>query len=140
MNSDIQEILRCRSFAIVGCSPRPERPSHYVSEYLKSVGYKIIPVNPGYSEILGEKCYPNLLEIPETVDAVVIFRRSEHVHPIVLDAIKIRAKAIWMQDGVEHYLAFETAAAAGLKVIMNDCIMRQHQNFGGPFGKTITTC
>ncbi len=140
MDSDIRDILQHLAFAVVGCSPRPERPSHYVSEYLMSVGYTVVPVNPGYSTILGRTCYPNLLEIPEPVDVVVIFRRSEHVFPIVQDAINIRAKAVWMQDGVEHYLAFEAAAKAGLEVDMNDCVMRRHQDFGGPFLKTITTC
>lgn len=140
-DSVIQEILSFKTFAVVGCSPRPERASHYVSAYLISAGYEVIPVNPGYPEILGRKCYPNLLEIPAgKVDGVVIFRRSEHVFPIVQDAIKIGAKAVWMQDGVEHDLAYETAVRAGLKVIMDDCIMRRHQDFGGPFRKTITTC
>ncbi len=76
MESLIRDILSLKSFAVVGCSPRPERPSHYVSEYLISAGYRIVPVNPGHKEILGLRCYPNLLEIPEPVEGVVIFRRS----------------------------------------------------------------
>ncbi len=140
MEETIREILSYKTFAVVGCSPRPERASHYVSEYLVSAGYRVIPVNPGYTEILGLRCYPNLLEIPDAVDGVVIFRRSEHVFPIVQDAIRIRAKAVWMQDGVEHYLAMESAVQAGLKVVMDDCLMRRHQDFGGPFRKTQTTC
>lgn len=139
-DAEIREILNYQTIAVVGCSPKEHRPSNRVASYLKMVGYKVIPVNPGYSSILGEKCYPNLLEIGQKVDIVNIFRRSEHVFPIVRDAIKIGAKAVWMQDGIEHFLAEETAQKAGLKVVMNDCIMREHQRLGGPFRKTIPTC
>lgn len=137
---EIQEILGYRTIAVVGCSPKEERPSHSVARYLQAAGYKIIPVNPGHEQILGEKCYPNLLEIPEKIDVVDIFRRSEEALPIVKDAVKIGAKAVWMQDGVEHPAAKELAEKAGLKVVMNDCILRQHRRWGGPFRKTITTC
>ena len=137
---DIVDILNMKVIAVVGCSPKPERPSHYVAKYLQSVGYQIIPVNPGFKEILGEKCYPNLSEIPGKVDVVDIFRRSEEVFPIVQEAIKIGAKAIWMQDGVEHDLSEEKARQAGLKVVTNNCLLREHQRRGGPFRKTITTC
>src|SRR3989338_1126580 len=141
MNQEtIREILGYKTIAIVGCSPNPERPSHYAAQYLKNAGYKVIPVNPGYPEILGEKCYPNLLEISERVELVDIFRRSEHVFPIVQDAIKIKAKAVWMQDGVEHPASAQKAMEAGLKVVMNDCLMREHKRLGGSFRRTITTC
>ena len=133
-------VLSLKTIAVVGCSPKPERPSHGVAQYLQAAGYKIIPVNPGQDMILGEKCHPNLLEIPERVDVVDIFRRSEEVLPIVKEAIKIGAKAVWMQDGVEHEAAKELAEKAGLKVVMNDCMLRQHRRHGGPFRKTITTC
>ncbi len=136
----IREILAMKTIAVVGCSPKEERASHAVADYLQSVGYRVIPVNPGFAEILGEKCYPNLLQIPEKVDVVDIFRRPEHVYPIVQDAIKIKAKAVWMQDGIEHPLAALAALKAGLKVVMNDCLMREHHRHGGPFRKTITTC
>lgn len=139
-DSEIREILNCNTIAVVGCSPKEYRPSNRVASYLKMVGYRVIPVNPGYTVILEEKCYPNLLEIPEKVEVVDIFRNAEHVFPIVCDAIKIGAKAVWMQDGIEHSLAAETARKAGLKVVLNDCIMREHQRLGGPFRKTITTC
>lgn len=139
-DSEIQEILKYKTIAVVGCSPKEDRPSNQVASYLKMVGYKIVPVNPGYSSILGERCYPNLLEIPEKIEIVNIFRRSEHVFPIVRDAIKIGAKVVWMQAGIEHASAAETALKAGLKVVMNNCIMREHQRLGGPFRKTITTC
>ncbi len=136
----VQEILNMKTIAVVGCSPKPERPSHYVAEYLRNVGYKIIPVNPGFQEILGEKCFPNLLAVPEPVDIVEIFRKSEEVFPIVQDAIKIKAKAVWMQDGVIHEAAAKLARDAGLKVVMDDCMLREHQRRQGPFRKTITTC
>lgn len=139
-DSGIREILGLTAIAVVGCSPKEGRPSFTVSFYLKSVGYKIIPVRPGYETILGEKCYPNLLEIPEKVEIVNIFRRSEHVFPIAQDAIKIGAKVIWMQDGIEHFLAAQIAQEAGLKVVMNDCLMREHIRLSGPYRKTITTC
>ena len=138
--SELLEILKLKIVAVVGCSPQEERPSHYVAAYLQQAGYRIIPVNPGCDKILGEKCYPNLLEIPEKVELVNIFRRSEHVFPIVQDAVRIGAKAVWMQDGVEHPLSAETALKAGLKVVMNDCIMRVHQRYNGPFGRAVTTC
>ena len=139
-DNEIREMLNCKTIAVVGCSPNPDRASHYVAEYLKTAGYKVIPVNPGHESLLGGKCYPNLAQIPEKVDLVNIFRRPEHVFPIVQDAIKIGAKSVWMQDGIEHALAEESALKAGLKVVANDCIMREHQRLGGPFRKTITTC
>ena len=139
-DDEILEILNLKTIAVVGCSPNPERPSHAVAKYLMTAGYKVIPVNPGYPSILGVKCHPNLIEILEPVDIVDIFRRSEHVFPIVQDAIKVKAKVVWMQDGIEHPLAAENAEKAGLKVVMDDCLMRQRQRFGGPFRKTITTC
>ena len=136
----IREILSHTTIAVVGGSPKRERDSNSVAAYLQMVGYKIIPVNPGFQEILGEKCYPNLSAIPGPVDVVDIFRRSEEVFPIVQEAVKIKAKAVWMQDGVQHEAGKELAEKAGLKVVMNDCILRRHRQFGGPFRKTITTC
>jgi predicted CoA-binding protein len=125
--NDISEILKLKTIAVVGCSPKLERPSHYVSAYLQEAGYKIIPVNPGHSQILDEKCYACLLEIPHKIDTVLIFRRAEYVFSIVQDAIQIKAKAVWMQDGIEDFRAARLAKQAGLKVVMNDCMMRQHQ-------------
>ena len=139
-DDEIRAILNLKTIAVVGCSPKEDRASHSVAQYLKTAGYKIIPVNPGHDSILGETCYPNLTQIPEKVDIVNIFRRSEHVFPVVQDAIRIGAKAVWMQDGIEHALAGENAVKAGLKVVMDDCIMREHRRLGGPFRRTITTC
>lgn len=117
-----QEILeRWKCFAIVGLSPRSERPSHGVAVFLKSRGYRIIPVNPSCDEVLGERCYPDLISIPGPVEVVDIFRRPEHVPPIVDQAIRIGAKAVWMQLGVIHEEAAAKARAAGLEVVMDRC-------------------
>ena len=128
MNSieTIDKIFTMRSIAVVGMSPKPERPSHYVALYLKDNGYDIIPVNPGHSEIAGMKSYSNLLEIPSKVDIVDVFRRSEHVVPIVKEAIKINAKAIWLQDGVINEEAAQVATSKNLLFVMNDCMLRRH--------------
>jgi len=125
--STINQILELKTIAVVGFSPKPERPSHYVSNYLKEMGYNVIPVNPGHKEIIGIASYPDLISIPEKVDVVDIFRRSEFVPPIVDAAISIGAKAIWMQDHVIHEEAAQKAEDAGLLVVMDDCMLRQHR-------------
>ncbi|MBI2069171.1 MAG: CoA-binding protein [Elusimicrobia bacterium] len=119
-----------KTIAVVGLSPKPERPSHDVARYLKARGYKIIPVNPGHKEILGEPCYPSLLEVPEKVDLVDIFRETAAVPDIVDQAIKIKAKAVWMQLGIIHNEAAKKAKAAGLKVVMNACTKVEHMGLG----------
>ena len=122
------EILRAsRTIAVVGLSNKRFRPSHGVAEYMKRAGYRIIPVNPGHREILGEQCYPDLDAVPEPVDIVDIFRRSEYVPDIVDAAIRIGAKAIWMQEGVYHEEAARRAEAAGLVVVMDRCILKDHR-------------
>ena len=123
----IRHIFRLKTIAVVGMSPKPERPSHYVAIYLKENGYIIIPVNPGHKEIAGLKCYPNLLEIPVDVDVVDVFRRPEYVLPIAEASIKISAKALWLQDGVINKEAAQLAEKAGLLVVMNDCMLRRHR-------------
>src|SRR5271154_4601200 len=126
-NDPVTEILKTsRTIAVVGLSNRKFRPSYGVADYLKSVGYRIIPVNPLEKEILGEKCYARLEDIPEKVDIVDIFRRSEFVPDIVDSAIRINARAIWMQEGVLHHEAAERARRAGLFVQMNSCILKEH--------------
>jgi uncharacterized protein len=121
------EILKSsRTIAIVGLSSRQHRPSYGVAQYLQSVGYRIIPVNPNETEILGEKCYARLEDIPERVDIVDIFRRSEFVPEIVESAIRIGARGVWMQEGVIHAEAAERARSAGLFVIMDTCILKEH--------------
>ena len=124
---DIQKIFGMKSIAEVGMSPKPERPSHYVAMYLKENGYTIYPVNPGHKVIAGLICYPNLLEIPVEVDVVDVFRRPEHVLPITEETIEIGAKALWLQDGVINKEASQLTEEAGLLVVMNDCMLRQHR-------------
>ena len=123
----IKNILKLKIIAVVGMSPKPERPSHYVSMYMKEHGYTIIPVNPGQTEIAGETCYPSHLEIPYKIDVVDVLRRPEHVLPIAELAVKISAKALWLQDNVINEQAAEIAERAGLLVVMNDCMLRRHR-------------
>ena len=125
--STIKKIFELKTIAVVGMSPKPERPSHYVALYLKDNGYEIVPVNPGHDEIAGLKSYPSLIDIPVKVDVVDVFRRSEFVDPIAKDAIKIGAKALWLQDNVINLNAEKIAREAGLMVVMNDCMLRQHR-------------
>jgi len=124
-------IRQARVIAVVGLSPRPDRPSHVVSTYMQSHGYRIIPINPNCSEILHESCYPSLLNLPEglKIDIVNIFRRSETVVPIVEQAIQIGARCVWMQEGVWNPLAAQKAEEARLEVVMNRCIMRDHRAY-----------
>ena len=116
-----------RSIAVVGLSHKRWRASYGVSEYMKRAGYRIIPVNPNESEVLGEKAYPDLDAVPEAVDIVNVFRRSEFVPEIVDAAIRKGARAVWMQEGVIHEEAAARARAAGLAVVMDRCILKEHQ-------------
>ena len=113
--------------AVVGLSANKERPSYGVSDYLKKHGYKVIPVNPNEDTILGERCYASLKLIDEQVDIVDIFRRSEEADTIVDEAIKIGAKVVWMQEGVVNEQAAKRARGAGLEVIMDMCMMKEHR-------------
>ena len=115
-----------RTVAVVGASSNPEHPSFIVLRYLSKHGYHVIPVNPNEREILGMTCYPNLSSIPEKVEVVDIFRKSEAVMPVVEEAIKIGAKAIWMQEGVINEEAAARARDAGLLVVMDKCMRKQH--------------
>ena len=125
----IRNILKnTTTIAVVGLSPKPNRPSNQVAQYLKDAGYTIIPVNPGQDTLLGLPCYPSLQAIPEPVDMVDIFRRSEFVLPIVAEAIAIKAKVIWMQSGIINEAAARLAEEAGLMVIMDRCTMVDHMN------------
>ena len=125
---DIEDIIEsARTIAVVGLSPKEDRPSNVVARYLKEQGYRVIPVNPAIQEIMGERSYPDLPSISHPVDVVDIFRRSEDVLPIVEDAIKIKARAVWMQEGVINHLAAERAREAGLRVVMDKCIKVEHQ-------------
>ena len=125
----ISKIFAMRTIAVVGMSPRPERPSHYVSQYMSENGYNIIPVNPGHSQILHRKSYPTILDIGEPIDIVNVFRRSEYVLPIIKDTIKINANAIWLQDGVISHEGKKLAKENDILFIMNDCLLRRHRQF-----------
>lgn len=120
-----------RNIAMVGLSDKQERASNFVGRYLKSEGYTIIPVNPQFTEILGEKCYPDLKSIPVPVDVVDIFRRPDMVMDIVKDAIAIKAKVVWMQLGIVNREAAELALANGLRVVMDSCLKMEHGRYTG---------
>jgi len=134
--TDINTLARIlkesRVIAMVGLSETWYRPSNFAAKYLIEYGYRIIPVNPAYKEVLGEKCYPNLLDIPEQVDVVDIFRRPKDVPPLVEEAIEIGAKVVWMQLGIVNEEAAERARNSGLDVVMNRCMKIEHARlFGG---------
>jgi predicted CoA-binding protein len=123
----VTDILKTsKTIAVVGLSNRKFRPSYGVAEYLKSAGYRIFPVNPNETEVLGEKSYARLEDIPEKIDIVDIFRRSEFVPAIVDAAIRLGARAVWMQEGVVNPEAAEKARQAGVVVVMDHCILKEH--------------
>jgi predicted CoA-binding protein len=125
---DITELLkRARNIAVVGLSSSPLRPSHGVSAYLQTHGYHIIPVNPEIEEALGEKAYPSLREVPESIDIVNVFRRPEYVDEIVDQAIALKLPAIWMQEEVINERAADKARKAGIFVVMDRCILKEHR-------------
>ena len=125
----IEAILReCKTVAVVGLSPKPSRPSHRVALYLQQQGYRIVPVNPNATEVLGEPCYPNLTAIPHPVELVDIFRRSEEVSPVIDEAIQIGVEAVWMQMGIVDEDAGQRAEQAGLDVVMDKCTAIEHRN------------
>src|SRR5208283_2252211 len=128
----IYELLsRAETIAVVGLSASPMRPSHSVSAYMQAKGYKIIPVNPRIAEALGEKSYPSLLEMPlevaQTIDLVDVFRRSEYVDEIVEQAIRLKIPVIWLQEDVINEVAAEKARQAGMFVVMDRCILKEHR-------------
>ena len=129
----IRSILKeNKSIAVVGLSANWNRPSFFASKYMQQKGYKIIPVNPRYSEILGEKCYKSLMDIEEKVDIVDCFRKSDDILPIATDAIKIKAKVLWMQLSVFNEDAANLSRNAGLKVVQDRCVKIEHARlFGG---------
>ncbi len=136
MNDDIETLRRIlkenHTIAVAGLSANWYRPSYFAAKYLQDHGYRIIPINPAYEEVLGEKCYPTVLDIPEKIDVVDIFRKPEDVPPIVEDAIKIGAKVVWMQLGIINEEAAKRAREAGLMVVMNHCMkIERARLFGG---------
>ena len=126
MSTEEKILSTFRRVAMVGLSPKSERPSRKVAAYLREQGYKIIPVNPGEKEILGEPCYPDLASIPQHIEVVDIFRRPEEVPAVIEEAIKAGAKAVWMQEGVINEEAAHRAREAGLLVVMDKCMRKEH--------------
>ncbi len=127
---EIKEILKkYHVVAVVGLSPKPERPSHQVAKYLQDHGYQIVPVNPGQKEILGEKCYRSLADIPFPVEVVDIFRNIEAIPAIVAESIAKGAKVVWMQQGLTEPAAAQKAREAGLQVVMDRCMKIDHAQF-----------
>jgi predicted CoA-binding protein len=123
----IKRILEeCRTIAVVGLSSNPYRPSYGVASYMQKHGYRIIPVNPGETEILGERAYPTLADVPEKIDLVDIFRRSEEAGAHVDEAIRLGVQAVWLQEGVIDEAAAERARTVGLMVAMDRCILKEH--------------
>jgi predicted CoA-binding protein len=128
VSDPITEILqRARTIAVVGLSNDPLRPSHGVAAYLQTQGYRIVPVNPQIESALGEKSYPSLLDVPEKIDIVDIFRRPEFVEEVVDQAIQLKIPAVWMQEEVIHEKAAQKARAAGIFVVMDRCILVEHR-------------
>src|SRR5437879_4515691 len=124
----ILELLRkYKTIAVVGLSSNPMRPSHGVTEYMQGAGYRIIPVNPNETEVLGQKSYARLEDVPEKIDIVNVFRRAEEVPPVVESAIRVGAKVVWMQMGIENQESAERARAAGLVAIEDACILVEHR-------------
>ena len=124
----IAEILRkCKTIAVVGLSSNPRRPSYEVTEYMQRAGYRIIPVNPNETEVLGEKSHERLEDVPEKVDLVNIFRRTEEVPAVVASAIRVGARVVWMQLGIASEQAASKAAEAGLAVVEDACILMEHR-------------
>jgi hypothetical protein len=120
-------ILReSRRIAVVGISDSPARASHRVASYLQAAGYEVVPVNPQVESVLGQRCFASLRDVPGPIDAVDVFRRSEHAGAVVDEAIAVGAKAVWLQDGVVDADAAARARAAGLLVVMDRCMMRDH--------------
>jgi predicted CoA-binding protein len=122
----IQTILNYKTIAVVGISDNPERPSHFVAKFLESHGFEVIPVNPLLTEWEGKKCYPDLLSIPVKVDVVDIFRRPDAVPPIVDEAIAVKAKVVWMQEGIVNEEAAAKAKEAGVEVVMDRCMKKEY--------------
>ncbi|GAB4340639.1 MAG: CoA-binding protein [Desulfobulbaceae bacterium] len=138
LSDEIRKILStARTIAVVGISPKPERPSHQVAKYLLAAGYRVLPVNPGQREILGLPCYPDLPSVPERIDIVDIFRRPDQVEPIVRGAVACGAQLIWMQEGIVNERAAAYAEENGIAVVMDRCLMVDHRNLFGSGGSSL---
>ncbi|MFZ1077683.1 MAG: CoA-binding protein [Nitrosotalea sp.] len=126
-DEQIKKIYTLKNIAVVGMSKNPEKAAHYVPKYLVEQGYNIIPVNPTTNEILGKKCYPSLLDVPVQVDIVDVFRPSDQVKPVVEEAIKIKPRVIWLQEGIHDPEAESLAKKEGIDVVFNRCMLAEHQ-------------
>jgi len=128
MDDPVSLLREVTTIAVVGCSPKPARPSYQVARYLMDHGYRVVPVNPGQQEILGQRCYPNVAAIPPEIEVelVDLFRRSDQVGPIVDEAIARGVKGVWMQEGVVNEAVAATARAAGIQVVMDRCTKKVH--------------
>ncbi len=126
-DEQIKTIYALKNIAVVGMSKNPEKAAHYVPKYLAEQGYHIIPINPTTDEILGKKCYPSLLEVQVPIDIVDVFRPSDQVKPVVDDAIKIKPKVIWLQEGIHNLEAESLAKKAGIDIVFNRCMLAEHQ-------------
>ena len=127
-NSFFKDIFSYKDIAVVGLSPELARPSNYVSKYMLENGYNIIPVNPGHKSIFNIDCFPSLDKIPHSIDIVNVFRNSKYVLPIIKDALFIKSKVIWLQDGIESNEGKILAQKSGVKFVSNDCILRRHRS------------
>jgi len=131
-DEEIRRVMtEARTIAVIGLSPDPAKPSHYVPAYLQSKGYKIIPVNPTVDQVLGEKAYPTLSDVPVKVDIVDVFRRAEKTPPIVDEAAKVGAGLVWLQEGIVSDEAAARAEAHGLPIIMDRCMLKEHRRLIG---------
>jgi uncharacterized protein len=126
-DEQIKKFYELKNIAVVGMSKNPEKAAHYVPKYLIEKGYNIIPVNPTADEILGKKCYSELSDVQEHVDIVDVFRPSEQVVPVINEAIKLKPKVIWLQEGIHNIEAESLAQKAGIKIIFNRCMLAEHQ-------------
>jgi uncharacterized protein len=126
-DEQIKKIYALKNIAVVGMSKNPEKAAHYVPKYLTEQGYNIIPVNPTADEILGKKCYPSLLDIPVLIDIIDVFRPSDQIKPVVEEAIKIKPKVVWLQEGIHDPEAESLAKKAGIDVVFNRCMLAEHQ-------------
>ncbi len=130
-DEDLSRLLRsAKTIAVVGCSTQPGKPSHEVPRYLKDQGYRVVPVHPSAREILGERAYPSLADVPGPIDIVNVFRPAEEAPAVVEAAIARGARAVWLQQGISHPAAAARAREAGLEIVMDLCIMKAHTRLG----------
>ncbi|MGI0045860.1 MAG: CoA-binding protein [Nitrosotalea sp.] len=126
-DEQIKKIYTLKNIAVVGMSKNPEKAAHYVPKYLAEKGYNVIPINPTADEILGKKCYPGLMDVPVQIDIVDVFRPSDQVKPVIDEAIKIKPKVIWLQEGIHNPEAELAAKETGIDVVFNRCMLAEHQ-------------